>query len=146
MPDAAVSETPKSENIKVKREDYHSVQPYLIVKGAAAALDFYKKAFGATERLRVDFKDRIGHAEIQVGDSCIMMADEFPEIGAYGPEHFGGSPVSLMVYLDGVDEVYAQAVAAGAVSERPPADQPHGVRMCGVRDPFGHRWYLASFL
>ena len=146
MPEAAVSEAPKQESIKVKRSDYHSVQPYLIVKGAAEALDFYKKAFGATERLRVDFKDRIGHAEILIGDSCIMMADEFPEIGAYGPEHFGGTPVSLMVYLDGVDEVYAQAVAAGAVSERVPADQPHGVRMCGVRDPFGHRWYLASFL
>jgi PhnB protein len=144
MPDAAVSE-PK-ESIKVNRADYHSVQPYMIVKGAAEALDFYKKAFGATERMRVNFKDRIGHAEIQIGDSCVMMADEFPEIGAHGPEHFGGTPVSLMVYLDGVDEVYAQALAAGAVSERAPADQPHGVRMCGVRDPFGHRWYLASFL
>jgi PhnB protein len=143
MAEAVVSEPAST---KVKREDYHSVQPYLIVRDAAAALEFYKQAFGATERMRVEFNGKIGHAEIQIGDSIIMMADEYPPAGAYAPEHFGGTPVSLMVYLDGVDEVYARALAAGATSERVPADQPHGVRMGGVRDPFGHRWYIGTFL
>ena len=131
---------------KIRRADYHSVQPYLIVKDADAALEFYKKAFGATERMRVAYQGKIGHAEIQIGDSIIMMADEHPHVQAYAPEHFGGSPVSLMVYLDGVDEVYTRALDEGASSVRPPADQPHGVRMGGLRDPFGHLWYIATFL
>lgn len=126
-------------------DGYHSVQPYLIYKSAAAAIDFYAKAFGATERLRMAGKDgRIGHAEIQIGDSCVMMADEHPEIGAFGAEHYGGSPVSLMVYVEDCDTVYKQALAAGATSKREPADQPYGERMAGVLDPFGYQWYLGT--
>ncbi len=133
----------------VKRipEGYHSVQPYLIFKSAAEAIDFYTKAFGATERMRMAGPDgRIGHAEIQIGDSCIMMADEHPQIGAFSAEHYGGSPISLMVYVDDCDAVYKQALAAGATSTREPADQPYGDRMAGVKDPFGYSWYLGTHI
>jgi PhnB protein len=126
-------------------DGYHSVQPYLIFKSAAEAIDFYGKAFGATERLRMANKDgRIGHAEIQMGDSCIMMADEHPEIGALSVQHYGGSPVSLMIYVEDCDAAYKQALAAGATSTREPADQPYGERMAGVQDPFGFHWYLGT--
>jgi PhnB protein len=133
----------------VKRipEGYHSVQPYLIFKSAAEAIDFYTKAFGATERMRMAGPDgRIGHAEIQIGDSCIMMADEHPQIGAFSAEHYGGSPISLMVYVDDCDAVYKQALATGATSTREPADQPYGDRMAGVKDPFGYSWYLGTHI
>jgi PhnB protein len=124
---------------------YHSLQPYLILKNAAAALDFYAKAFGATERLRMpEPSGRIAHAEILIGDSVIMMADEHPEIGAYSPTHYGGSPVSLMLYVDDCDAAYKQALAAGAESKREPADQPYGDRMAGVKDPFGFDWHLGT--
>jgi PhnB protein len=84
----------------------------------------------------------VSHAEIQVGDSCIMMADEHPEIGARNPKHYGGSPVSLMLYVPDCDATYRQAIAAGATSDREPADMPYGDRMAGVADPFGYKWYL----
>jgi PhnB protein len=130
---------------KVVPDGYHTVQPYLIFKSAAEAIDFYAKAFGATERIRMASKDgRIGHAEIQVGDSCIMMADEHPEIGALSVQHFGGSPISLMIYVEDCDAVYKQALAAGGTSTREPADQPYGERMAGVKDPFGFHWYLGT--
>jgi PhnB protein len=128
-------------------DGYHSVQPYLILKSAAAAIDFYNKAFGATERLRMASADgRIAHAEIEIGDSCIMMADEHPEIGAYSAEHYGGSPISLMAYVEDCDAVYKQALAAGATSTREPADQPYGDRMAGIKDPFGYTWYLGTHI
>jgi PhnB protein len=128
-------------------EGHHTIQPYLIIRGAAEAIDFYIKAFGATERLRMANKDgRIGHAEIQIGDSIIMMADEHPEIGALSVQHFGGSPVSLMAYVEDCDAAYKQALAAGATSTREPADQPYGERMSGVKDPFGFSWYLATHI
>jgi PhnB protein len=133
-------------NVKAIPDGYHSVQPYLIVKGATAAIDFYKKAFGAKERLRMENEGRIGHAEIEIGDSCIMLADEHPQIGAYGPEHYGGSPVSLMIYVTDCDAVYAQALKAGAKSDREPKDQFYGDRMAGVVDPFGFRWYLGTHI
>ena len=127
-------------------DGYHSVQPYLILKNAAGAIDFYIKAFGAKERLRMEKDGRIGHAEIEIGDSCVMLADQHPEIGAYSPEHYGGSPVSLMVYVGDCDAVYAQALAAGAKSEREPTDQFYGDRMAGVLDPFGYRWYIGTHI
>ena len=128
-------------------EGYHSVQPYLMFKDTAAAMAFYAKAFGATERLCMKGPDgRIGHAEMVIGDSVIMMADENAAIGALSVEHFGGSPVSLMVYSEDCDLTYKAALAAGAVSEREPTDQSYGDRMCGVRDPFGYRWYVATHL
>lgn len=127
-------------------DGYHSVQPYMILNNAAAAIEFYAKAFGAKERMRMEKDGRIGHAEIEIGDSCIMMADEHPQIGAYSAVHYGGSPVSLMVYVADCDAVYAQAIAAGAKSEREPTDQFYGDRMAGVVDPFGFRWYLGTHI
>ena len=133
--------------VKPVPDGYHSVQPYLIFDGAAAAIAFYVQAFGATERFRMPGKDgRIGHAEIQIGDSVVMLADEAPQMDAYAPPHFGGSPVSLLIYTADCDAVYAQALAAGAKSIREPADQPYGDRMSGVKDPFGYKWYIATHI
>jgi PhnB protein len=124
---------------------YNTLQPYLIIKNCGVALDFYKAAFGATERMRATRPDgQIGHAEIQIGDTCLMMADEHPEIGAFSPDHFGGSPVSLHVYVDDCDTTFRRAIAAGAKQDREPADQPYGDRMAGVLDPFGYKWWIAT--
>jgi PhnB protein len=128
-------------------DGYHSVQPYLIFKNASAAIDFYVKAFGAKERMRMaDAAGRVNHAEIQVGDSCIMLADEAPQIGAFSAEHYGGSAVSLMIYTEDCDAMYRRALDSGAKSERGPADQPYGDRMSGVRDPFGYKWWIATHI
>ncbi len=134
-------------SVKAIPDGYHSVQPYLIVAGAEQAIDFYKRAFSATERLCMkDKSGRVSHAEIGLGDSCIMLADEHPEIEAHSPKHYGGSPVSLMIYVADCDAMYRQALAAGAVSEREPADMPYGDRMAGVVDPFGYKWYLGTHI
>lgn len=126
-------------------DGYHTATPYLIVKGAAKAIEFYKKAFGATESMRMAQADgRIGHAEIKIGDSPIMLADESPEMGARSPQSLGGSPVSIMLYVEDVDTTFGQAVAAGAKVQRPVADQFYGDRTGGVEDPFGHVWYIAT--
>ena len=131
--------------VKPIPDGYHSITPYLIVEGAARALEFYKTAFGALEKFRMPGPDgRIGHAEMRVGDSVIMLADGNPSIGAKGPKAYGGSPVSLMVYVEDVDKIFAQAVAAGATVERPLANQFYGDRTGGIVDPFGHKWYLAT--
>ena len=126
-------------------EGYHSVQAYIIVEGAARAIQFYKAAFGAMERLCMKEPDgRVGHAEIAIGDSVIMMADPNPQMDAFAPAHFGGSPVTLMIYAEDCDAVYKRALAAGASGVREPADQPQGDRMCGVKDPFGYTWWVAT--
>ena len=131
--------------VKPIPDGYHSVTPYLIVRGGVAAIDFYKKAFGAVELFRMDGPGgKIGHAEIRIGDSPIMLADEHPEIGAKSPQMIGGSPVSIMLYVEDVDAVVAQAVAAGAKVVRPVADQFYGDRSGGLEDPFGHSWYVAT--
>jgi PhnB protein len=131
--------------VKPIPEGYHTVTPYLIVKNAARAIEFYKKAFGATELMRMaEPSGRIGHAEIRIGDSPIMLADEVPEMGFRSPESFGGSPVSILLYVEEVDAVFNQAVAAGAKVQRPVADQFYGDRTGGVTDPFGHIWYIAT--
>ncbi|NYF80109.1 VOC family protein [Granulicella arctica] len=128
-------------------EGHHSVQPYLIFKDTVAAIAFYVKAFGATEKLCMKGPEgRVGHAEISIGDSRIMMADENAAMGAFSAEHYGGSPVSLLIYTEDCDAMYAQAVAAGAASLREPADQPYGDRMSGVKDPFGYQWYIATHI
>lgn len=133
--------------VKPIPDGYHSVQPYLMFNGAAKAIEFYKNAFGATERLCMKQPDgRIGHAELQLGDSCIMLADENPQIEAFAPAHYGGSPVSLTIYTEDCDRTYHQAIAAGAKSEREPADQFYGDRMAGVQDPFGYKWYIATHI
>jgi PhnB protein len=137
-------ETPK---VKPIPEGYHTATPYLIAHNAAAAIEFYKNAFGATELFRMAQPDgRIGHAEIQIGDSHIMLADEFPEMGIHSPQHYGGSAVSILLYVADVDAVFAQAVAAGAKVDRPVADQFYGDRNGGVIDPFGHRWFVATHI
>lgn len=123
---------------------YHSVTPYLVVKGAAAAIEFYKKVFGAKEKLRFPEGERIGHAEIVIGESHVMLADEYPERNIHAPQPGHPNPVGIMVYLKEVDAVAARAVAEGAILERPVADQFYGDRMGGIVDPFGHRWYVAT--
>jgi PhnB protein len=133
--------------IKAVPDGYHSVQPYLMLKNCAEALTFYKNAFGAEERFRMPNGDGgIAHAEMQIGDSIVMMADEAPQMEAFSPQHFGGSPVSLLIYTGNCDEVYARALAAGAESVRVPADQPYGDRMSGVKDPFGYKWWIATHI
>jgi PhnB protein len=126
-------------------EGYHTATPYLIVKGGVQALDFYKKAFGATEIMRMPRPDgKIGHAEIRIGDSRIMLADEFPEMDARSPKSLGGSPVGLYLYVEDVDATFNQAVALGATVQKPVADQFYGDRSGGIVDPFGHVWYIAT--
>ena len=126
-------------------EGYHSVTPYLIINGATEAIDFYKKAFGATELFRMPAPEgKIGHAEIKIGDSPIMLADEFPEMGYKSPQSLGGSPVSLMIYVADVDTVFKQAIAAGGKEQRPVKDQFYGDRSGTLEDPFGHVWHVAT--
>ncbi len=133
--------------VKSIPDDYHSVQPYMMFDDAAGAIEFYTKAFGATQRLCMKGKDgKVGHAEIQIGDSCVMMADESPAMEAYPPSHFGGSPVSLLIYTEDCDAMYRTALAAGAKSLREPADQPYGDRMAGVLDPFGYKWWIGTHI
>jgi PhnB protein len=131
--------------VNFKPEGYHTATPYLIVHDAPAAIDFYKRVFGAVEVVRMQQPDgKVGHAEIRVGDSHIMLADEHPEIAAYSPRHYGGTPVTLMLYFPDADATFAQAVAAGASELRPMADQFYGDRSGVVQDPFGHKWVLAT--
>lgn len=124
---------------------YYSATPYLICKGAARAIDFYKQAFGATELMRFPGPGgSIGHAEIKIGDSPIMLADEAPQMGYRSPVSFGGSPVSIMLYVQDVDKVVDRAVKAGAKLERPVADQFYGDRNGTIQDPFGHVWTIGT--
>ena len=132
-------------NVKPIPDSYRRVTPYLIVNGAADAIDFYKKIYGATEIMRMPGPDgKIGHAELKIGDSVIMLADENVEMGHKGPRTFGGSPVSLLLYVEDVDRVVKNAVGAGSKLVRPVADQFYGDRTGGIVDPFGHEWYVAT--
>ena len=123
---------------------YHSVTPYLVIDGAAAAIDFYKEALGAIEVLRMEMGGKVGHAEIKIGDSHVMLSDEWPDMNLLGPKKRGGATASLMIYLPDVDQAFARALAAGAVQERPVEDQFWGDRMGTAIDPYGHRWTLAT--
>lgn len=126
-------------------DGYHTVTPYLIIKGAGDAIEFYQKAFGATELFRFPMPGgKIGHAEIKIGDSPIMLADEFPEMGYKSPQSLGGSPVSLMIYVTDVDTIFNQAVAAGATVKEAVSDKFYGDRLGTVTDPFGHIWHLST--
>jgi PhnB protein len=132
-------------NVKPIPENYRRVTPYLIVDDAAKAIDFYKRAFGATELMRMPAPgDKVGHAEIQVGDSVVMLADPMAEMGHKSPKTLGGSPVSLLIYVEDADATVAGAVAAGARVTRPLENQFWGDRMGDVTDPFGHRWHVAT--
>lgn len=130
--------------VKPIPEGYHSVTPYLCCKDAAAAIEFYKKAFGAKELMRMDNQGKVGHAELQIGDSRIMLADEFPELGFLSPQSVGGSPIMIHLYVEDVDMTANRAVSAGAKVTRPVADQFYGDRGGQFEDPFGHKWYLAT--
>jgi len=126
---------------------YNTITPYLIIKGAAKAIEYYKSVFGAAVVVRMDGPDgRIGHAELQIGDSHIMLADEFPEMGHRSAESIGASPVSLLVYIPDCDKVVARAVAGGAKILKPVADQFYGDRTGFIQDPFGHLWSVATHI
>jgi PhnB protein len=128
-------------------EGYHSVQPYLMFVNTREAITFFAKVFGAKEKLCMQSPEgRVHHAEITIGDSVVMMADENAAIEAFATSHYGGSPVSVMVYVDDCDATYAKALEAGATSLREPADQPYGDRMAGILDPFGYKWWVAHSL
>lgn len=132
-------------NVKPIPEGREGATPYLSIKGAAAAIDFYKKAFGATETMRMAGPDgRIGHAEIMIGKAHIELADEHPEIGFLSPQTLGGSPVTIHIYVEDVDALAVRAEAAGAKMLRPVADQFYGDRGGQFGDPFGHVWYFAT--
>lgn len=128
-------------------EGHNSVSPYLIVDGAERALDFYRRAFGAVELFRHRAPTgKVGHAEVRIGDTVVMLADVHPEVDAHDPTHYGGSPISLHVYVEDVDAVAARAIAAGAKVKRPVADQFYGDRLGTFEDPFGHTWHLSTHL
>jgi PhnB protein len=132
-------------SVKPIPEGYHSVTPYLAVRNASTALDFYQKAFGAIELMRMpDDQGRVAHAEIKIGDSPIMLADEHPELDFLGPESRGGSSVALLIYTEDVDALFRRALEAGATEVRPLKDEFYGDRMGTVRDPFGHVWHLST--
>jgi PhnB protein len=130
--------------VKPIPDGYATVTPYLVIKGATSALEFYKTAFGAEERMRMDANGMIMHAEMKIGDSVVMLADEFPDMGYVGPQALGGSPVSLMIYVKDVDQVFARAIAAGAKERRPLNNEFYGDRVGTVVDPFGHVWSIAT--
>ena len=125
-------------------EGYHSVTPYLIVDNGAKAIEFYKKAFGAVEKFRLPMGDRIGHAEIKIGDSYVMLADEFPDMGHLSPKARGGTTVSLLIYVQDVDAAFRNALDAGGTEKRAVEDQFYGDRAGTLEDPFGHQWTLAT--
>jgi PhnB protein len=134
-----------SGNVKPIPEGYRSVTPYLIINGAAKAIEFYKKVFGATEKFRMPMADgRLGHAEIVIGDSVIMLADEHPEHGYMGPHARGGTPVGMMLYVDDVDAVAPRFVASGGKVLQPVKDQFYGDRSGTFEDPFGHQWTIST--
>jgi PhnB protein len=127
-------------------DGYHTLSAHIVVKGAARAIRFYAEAFGATELFRLTAPDgaTIGHAELEIGDSRLMLADEYPDFGALSPTSIGGSPVTLHLYVADVDTVVARAVKAGASLLRPVEDQFYGDRSGMLTDPFGHKWNVAT--
>jgi PhnB protein len=125
-------------------DGYHTVTSYLMVDDAARALDFYRDAFGAEELFRLPMGDKIGHAEIMIGDTHLMLADEFPDMGALGPNSRGGPTASFMIYVPDADAAYEKAVKAGAKADRPLKNEFWGDRIGTVIDPFGHKWSLAT--
>lgn len=132
-------------DVKPIPDGYPQVTPYLHVDGAAAAIEFYRDVFGATERMRMPGPDdKIGHAELEIGDSVLMLSDEHLDMGVRGPKTLGGTPVTLSVYVDDVDAVFERAITAGAEAQRPVENQFYGDRSGQFEDPFGHRWNVAT--
>jgi PhnB protein len=138
-------EMPMPNHVKPIPNGYHSVTVHLVIRDAARAVEFYKKALGAVELSRMAVPDgKIMHAELQIGDSRVMLCDEFPQMCARSPQALGGSPVSMYLYVDDVDAMFNQAVAAGAKVVRPVQDQFYGDRSGALEDPFGHSWQIAT--
>jgi PhnB protein len=137
-----------SESAKTIPEGYHSINPYLVVRNAARAIEFYKKAFSAEERFRMHGPDGkiIMHAELKIGDSVFMLTEESPDMKALSPESIGGSPVSLYVYVKDVDAIFNRALSEGATELKPVRDQFYGDRSGYLRDPFGHLWSIATHI
>jgi PhnB protein len=128
-------------------DGYHAITPYLVVKGAARAIDFYKKVFGAREKFRMDGPGgTVAHAELEIGDSVVMLADENPQHGALSPSTVGGTPVSIMLYVEDVDRTAETLTKAGAKTLRPVQDMFYGDRSGGFEDPFGHRWHVSTHI
>lgn len=131
--------------VKPIPDGYHTATPYLIVSDGASAIEFYKNAFGAIEQMRMPGPGgKIMHAEVKIGDSPIMLADEMPEMGVRSPTTIGGSPCSILLYVEDVDARYRQAIAAGGTEQRPLQDQFYGDRSGTLEDPFGHVWTIAT--
>ena len=136
---------PAKSNVKPIPDGYHSVTPYIICDGASAAIDWYRKAFGAEERMRFPGPGgKVMHAEITLGNSVVMLADEFPEMGAKSPKSLGGTPVGILLYVNDADAIFNRAVAAGGKVERPLTNQFYGDRSGTLVDPFGHKWTVAT--
>jgi PhnB protein len=134
-----------SGKVKPIPEGYERATPYLIITGAANALEFYKKAFGATEIMRIPAPGgKVGHAEIKIGNAIIMLADEFPEMNHRSPQSLGGTPVSILVYVQDVDAFFKRAVAAGAKVLTPVENKFYGDRAGSLEDPFGHQWHFST--
>jgi len=132
-------------DVKPIPDGYPQLSPYLCIEGAGKAIDFYREVLGAIERVRMPAPGgKVGHAELQIGDSVVMLADEFPEMGGKSPKTVGGTPVTLMVYVDDVDNVFDKAIKAGATSIGEVKDQFYGDRSGQFEDPFGHRWNVAT--
>jgi len=132
--------------VKSIPDGYHSVTSYLIVDDAAAAIDFYNRAFGAQEIFRLPMGDKIGHAEIRIGDTVVMLSDEWPDMQALGPNARGGATASFLIYSDDVDAAYNRALAAGGKVDKGLENQFWGDRTGSIRDPFGHKWMLATHI
>src|SRR5688500_6953299 len=135
-----------SNGVKSVPDGYEGVTPYLICRNAESAIDFYKKAFGAEELFRIGQPGMVGHAELKIGNAIIMMADEHPEMGAVSPQSLGGSPVSLMIYIEDLDSFTEMAVAEGLEALRPVQGQFYGDRSGQFKDPFGHVWAFATHI
>ncbi|OLB77012.1 MAG: glyxoylase [Actinobacteria bacterium 13_2_20CM_2_71_6] len=134
-------------DVKPIPDNYPQVVPYLHVNGASAAIDFYRNVFGATERMRMPEPDgRIGHAELEIGTAVIMISDEYPDMDIRAPKTVGGTPVTISVYVEDVDDVFTRATEAGATALRPVKDQFYGDRTGQFEDPFGHRWSVATHI
>lgn len=128
-------------------KNYHTLTPYLIINNAARAIDFYKKAFGAKEVMRMEHSGgKIGHAELKIGDTKLMLADEYPEMDARSPEAYGGSPVSIYLYVKNVDDIVDKAVSSGATLKKPVENMFYGDRCGTVVDPYGHKWHVSTHI
>lgn len=134
--------------IKPIPEGYPRVMPYLCVDGAAEAIEFYTAVFGAAERMRMpgDTPEKVGHAELEIGDSIVMLSDPFPDMGAVDPKTIGGSPVAVVVYVEDVDKAFARALELGAKELRPLQNEFYGDRVGGIEDPWGHRWSIHTHI